>query len=168
MRTIGWSGVEFVTQRDYVVTLASGERIKLAHGDLLTHDPLYRAFRGLVKSPVARWAAGYVPGGWLDAYTLRHAKLSRAQDKYRSLDHGRILQAFDRWLADGRYDYGVIGHFHVPYAERRPAGAGLMLSVESWERPNLLVFEDGAFRRIYLQEPGMPFSREAAESIFGG
>jgi UDP-2,3-diacylglucosamine hydrolase len=166
MAKVGWQGVEFVTQRDYVVTLGSGERIKLTHGDLITDDPWYRAFRGIVKSQTARRAANLIPGGWLDAYSLRHAKVSRAHDKYRSLDHQRILKAFDKWLADGRYDFGVIGHFHVPYAETRPAGQGMMLSVDSWERPNLLIFEDGNFQRIYLEEPERPFTRAPLTSIF--
>ncbi len=168
MTAVGWQGVEFVTERDRVVTLSTGETVKISHGDLITDDFWYRAFRGLVKSRVARYGARLVPGSWLDAYSLKHASISRAQDKYRKLDHARILGAFNRWLADGAYDHGVIGHFHVPYAEKRDTHDGLMLSVDSWDLPNLLIFKDARFQRVFLREVGAPFVFDATESIFRG
>ncbi len=166
MTAVGWPGVEFVTERDRVVTLSTGENIKISHGDLITDDFWYRAFRGLVKSPVARYGARLVPGSWLDAYSLKHAGFSRAQDKYRKLDHARILASFNRWLADGAYDHGIIGHFHVPYAEKRETHDGLMLSVDSWDQPNLLVYKNTRFERVFLREPRAPFVFDPAESIF--
>lgn len=168
MPAIGWQGVEFVTDRDRVLVLGGGERIKLSHGDLIKDDFWYRAFRGLVKSGAARALARLVPGSWLDAYSLKHASVSRAQDKYRKLDHAGILGAFNRWLADGSHDHGVIGHFHVPYAEKRETHDGLMLSVDSWDLPNLLVYKDARFQRVFLRAPGAPFVLEPAESIFRG
>lgn len=166
MAAMGWRGVEVVVARDRAIRLSSGEAIKLSHGDLLKGDKLYAAFRALVKSAFARWCAMRVPGKWLDWYALRHAVMSRAQDKYRTLDHAKILACFNRWLGDGEYDHGIIGHFHVPYAEKRETHDGLMLSVESWDRPNLLVYDGGRFERVFLKEPGAAFKREAAESIF--
>lgn len=163
---IGWEGVEVIQTYDLTLTLKSGERIKVTHGDLLTNEPLYRVFRALVKSSFARVAAQFVPGSWLDAYAMKHATMSRSQDKYRRLDHERILGAFNRWLAASDCDHGIIGHFHVPYAERHETRAGLMLSVESWDRPNLLVYERGEFQRIFLAPPGSPFVFEPAESLF--
>lgn len=157
-----WPEVEIVAQRDYAITLSSGERVKISHGDLLKNDPLYAAFRNVIKSPLATLLARSVPGSWLDAYAIRHARFSRAQDKYRRLDHNLILACFERWLDDellnsdattasGRFDHGVIGHFHVPYAEKRQRDAGSMLCVESWEqRPNLLAYGRGAWIRAYL------------------
>jgi UDP-2,3-diacylglucosamine hydrolase len=168
MSEIGWDGVEIVTERDRVVTLSTGERIKFSHGDLIKDDPWYRAFRGLVKSRFARYGSRLIPGRWLDAYSLKHASVSRAQDKYRKLDHAKILAAFNRWLGDGSYDHGIIGHFHVPYAEKRETHDGLMLSVDSWDLPNLLVYRGARFQRVFLRGPGAPFEFEAAESIFRG
>ncbi len=162
----GWSGVEFVLARDFALTLRSGERIKISHGDLITEDPLYRAFRGLIKSQFARRAASYIPGGWLDAYSLRHAKISRSQDRYRTLNHQRILDAFRAWVDEGAFDHGIIGHFHVPYAEPRQGRPGLLLSVDSWDRPNALIYRDGQFQRVHLQEPGLPFIAEPVASLF--
>ena len=168
LKRIGWDGVEIVQQRDIFINLKSGARFKLTHGDLLTDEPLYKLFRGTLKSQAVRFAATYIPGSWLDAYSLRHAKFSRAQDQYRTLNHGRILDAFARWVGEGECDHGIIGHFHVPYAEKHPRTAQQLLSVESWDRPNLLVFQDGAFQRILLQEPGLPFVRQPISSIFSG
>jgi len=166
MRQVGWPGVEVVDERDLVVALKSGTRIKVCHGDLIIDDPWYRAFRGLIKSRVGTAIARTVPGSWIDAYAMKHASISRSQDKYRTLDHGRILAAFDRWLAEGACEHGIIGHFHVPYAEPRPGGGGCMMSVESWDRPNFLLFGDGVFARTYPKEKGAPFVVSPAESVF--
>lgn len=166
MRQVGWPGVDVVDDRDLLVTLKSGVRIKVCHGDLIIEDPWYRAFRGLIKSRVGTAIARTVPGSWIDAYAMKHATISRSQDKYRTLDHGRILAAFDRWLADGGCDHGIIGHFHVPYAEPRPGGVGCMMSVESWDRPNLLLFGDGRFARAFPRSVGERIEVAAAESVF--
>lgn len=162
MESVGWPGVEIIQTFDLTITVKSGESFRITHGDLLTRDPLYRAFRGLVKSRLARFCASFIPGSWLDAYALKHAKVSRAQDKYRRLDHQRILGAFSRWLSSVDADHGIIGHFHIPYAEKQARSDGLMLSVESWDRPNLLVFADHRFHRIHLSAVGAPFVPEPA------
>ena len=163
---LGWPDIEIVRERDVVVTLKSGERIKVTHGDLIKDDILYRIFRGLVKSRFAAFCARWIPGALLDGYALGHAKVSRAQDRYRRLDHGAILAAADCWLADATYDHGVIGHFHVPYAEKRRGGIGLVVGVDCWDVPNLLVYQDGGFARIFLAGPGEPFTPSPLESIF--
>ena len=79
-----------------------------------------------------------------------------------------IGDAFARWMEDSECDHGIIGHFHVPYAEKHPRTSQLMMSVASWDQPNLLVFQDDAFQRILLEEPGLPFVRQPASSIFTG
>jgi hypothetical protein len=123
-------------------------------------------FRAFVKSAFLAGFARLVPGRWLDRLTLRYARASRAQDRYRTLNHARILGAFNGWLDQGEFDHGVIGHFHVPYAERREVRAGRMMSVDSWDRPNALVFADGVFTRAFLEAPGAAFVRRPAESVF--
>jgi hypothetical protein len=43
----------------------------------------------------------------------------------------------------------------VPYAEpRRDQRKGGLFSVESWDRPNVLAFRDGAFYRYYFNAEG--------------
>ena len=151
MEAMGWRGVRIVKDEALALTLHDGTKIKLTHGDLLGGDPLYGLFRSVIKSRFIRSLARLVPGPWLDAYALSHARMSRATDRYRQLDHHRILSAFDRWLGREGFDHGVIGHFHVPYAEPRIDRPGLLLSVHSWEHPNLLVYQPGSgFRRAYF------------------
>lgn len=163
---LGWEGVEFIQCPDHVITLSDGTRIKLAHGDLIGCDWKYRLFRALVKSRLARWVAQRIPGRWLDAYALRHSRFSRAQDAYRTIDHGRLLSAFNEWLSDGQYDHGIFGHFHIPYAEERRVGDGVILSVECWDRPNVLVYEQGRFFRAFPEAPRTPLALQPAESLF--
>lgn len=165
MDAIGWRGVEIVKDKDLLLTFKDGARIRITHGDQIIHDPWYAIFRRFVKSRFAASLARLVPGRWLDAYTLKHAQVSRAQDKYRTLHHQRILGAFADWLNEGSVDHGVIGHFHVPYAENRPEKPGLMVSVDSWDRPNALIFDQGAFGRVYLTAVGAPFVRSSVKSV---
>lgn len=153
----GWQNIEIVTNGDLLLTLPSGTRVKVNHGDLLYDDRLYAAFRGLIKSRLVRTCARALPGAWLDAYAMRHAAISRSRDQYRKLNHQRVLTAFSRWLATPPHaHHGIIGHYHVPYAEPHTNG-GLMLSVESWDSPSILVYRHSTFWRANLREVGAPF-----------
>lgn len=162
---MGWSGVEVIRSLDAALELKSGVRVMVSHGDLIVDDPLYRAFRGLLKSQWTRWIVRLLPGAWLDSYALMHAKVSRSQDPYRQLHHDRVLGGFERWLDSKQAHHGIIGHFHFPYAERRKQNAGWMLSVESWDRPNILVFNGELFSRGYLASPGSSIVFEPARSV---
>jgi UDP-2,3-diacylglucosamine hydrolase len=166
MEELGWDHVEIIKTHSRPVQLKSGMKIKIGHGDLITDDKAYKAFRGLVKSGFARAIAKRMPGSWLDGYALKHAKVSRSQDKYRKLDHQRILSAFERFLDDGDHVHGIIGHYHVPYAESRSNGKGMMLSVDSWDVPNALVFAQGNFYRLFFQGSAENPRVEIAKSIF--
>lgn len=165
MHEAGWQQVEIVTTRDLVLPLPSGTRVKITHGDLLSDDPLYRMFRALIKSQAVRAGAKLLPGAWLDAYAMRHASISRSRDKYRTLDHQKILANFSQWLVTApTADHGIIGHFHVPYAEPHPHG-GLMVSVASWDQPSVLVFRDRRFWRAHLNEVGAAFQLTTARPL---
>ena len=164
MTRVGWQGVEIIAVRDFILTLKSGARIVIMHGDLLADDPWYRRFRALVKSRFAATLAKLIPGALFDALTMKYARHSRSQDEYRTLDHGRILAAFERWLTAGGFRDGIIGHFHVPYAERR-SGGGQMMSVDCWDKPNLLLYRDGKFERVLLEREGAPFLAAPAASV---
>lgn len=170
LRAFGFRRVELVVDGFCAVQLRDGTRIKIGHGDLLLGDPLYAAFRAVLKSSVLRYGAAVVPGPWLDAYALRHARYSRSRDPYRTLDHGRVLAAAEAWLTEGIQDppfqHGIIGHYHTAYHELRRTGSGSIVSVESWDRPNLLVFRQGAFERVYLEEPGRPLTYQPAKALF--
>jgi UDP-2,3-diacylglucosamine hydrolase len=163
---IGWSGPTIVQGDHHIVRLKTGERIKIGHGDLMLREPAYEIFRATLKSSLVRRVSACVPGSWLDGYALRHASFSRSRDAYRKIDHTRILVAAEQWLSDGAYDHGIFGHFHVPYCERRPNSQGMLVSVESWDRPNLLTYADGSFSRVYLDQPGALFEPSPALSLF--
>lgn len=170
LAAVGWHGVEIMTSGATTVALKSGVRIFIAHGDLLTRDPWYAAFRTVTKSKLAQFGARCVPGPWLDAYALRHAVLSRRRDRYRSLDHERILSALEHEVVAAGADHGIIGHFHVPYAERRQGGNGLLLCVDSWDKPNVLAYESEPgrpkFARAFLLAAGAPFCLQSTEPLF--
>jgi len=163
---IGWGGMTIVQGDHHIVRLTTGERIKIGHGDLMLREPAYELFRATLKSSLVRRASGCIPGRWLDGYALRHASFSRSRDAYRKIDHTRILTAAEQWLAEGAFDHGIFGHFHIPYCERRANGSGMLVSVESWDRPNLLTYVDGSFGRVYLHQPGAPFTPSPATSLF--
>ena len=165
MDQIGWEGVAVVQERDFVVTLRSGAKIKLMHGDRLKNERLYLAFRAFCKSKIVGYLSRFLPGKLLDAYAVAHSGYSRGQDKYRTLDHEEILGHFDRWMGAGEPPHGIIGHFHVPYAEPRRTGTGMMLSVDSWDKPNALTFEAGGFSRLSLTKPGEVYARERVKPM---
>jgi UDP-2,3-diacylglucosamine hydrolase len=161
-----WNGVEIISAINHEIKLRDGTKIRIAHGDLIKQDPWYQLFRGLVKSHFAKWCAKRIPGRWLNAYGLRHATVSRAADGYRKLDHQKILSAANVWLGRSDCQHGIFGHFHVPYGEPRLTGEGLILSVDSWEKPNLLVFEQGQFFRIFMTQLGDEYQTHKVEALF--
>lgn len=148
-----WKGVEFIKAHTFHLEIGSGQTFQFGHGDLIHSDKKYRIFRKFIKSsPILRFVK-LLPGRWIDWIANSAAQLSRSQDQYRSVDHNAILgSAFD-WLERGQAKYGVFGHFHVPYAEKRRDGhEGGVFSVECWDNPNILVFTESQFHRVHLKE----------------
>jgi UDP-2,3-diacylglucosamine hydrolase len=154
MASMGWKGVHIHRPFDLAINLKAGPRVRFCHGDLLHAPKLYRLFRAIIKSPVAILGARAVPGHMFDAWSLNFAAHSRSKDEYRSLDHEALMRAANAWLDRTDAEFGVFGHFHVPYAEPRLAGRGRIFSLDSWDKPNLLVFGRGDFRRIFLAHAG--------------
>ena len=99
----------------------------------------------------------------------RGAHISRSADEYRTINHDAILTAVYTWLESGKQDYGLFGHFHVPYAEPRRDGLkGGVFSVDCWDKPNLLVFKEGRFERLWLGEKLQSPSFELAQPLLAG
>lgn len=163
----GWPGIEVITAQDLMLVLEGGQKLAITHGDLLLDDWKYRAFRTVLKSKLVKAIVDLIPKRWLNWYAVRYASLSRKADRYRQLDHARVLQASETWLAMHEADHGIIGHFHFPYAEPRAQGRGLLLSVASWDQPNLLLFRDGQFWRVWLAAGGGPYRWEPVRSMLG-
>jgi len=155
LRSMGWSGVEIRTERDFAIELRNGLKIQVCHGDLLLSHWTYRVFRFVIKARITHLAARLIPGKWFDLWALNHAKNSRARDEYRTLDHQALMASANRWLDQTSAQHGFFGHFHVPYAEPRAGrNDGRILSVESWDRPNLLVYGPDGFSRVNLKHDG--------------
>jgi UDP-2,3-diacylglucosamine hydrolase len=164
---IGWPGVEIIPEGNFQIKLTQGLNIKMAHGDLVYSKWSYRWFRWFLKSPVVLFIARHVPGKWLDDYALFHARASRASDRYRTLDHEELLGDANRWLNSGDATDGIFGHFHVPYAEPSESQRGLILSVDSWDKPNFLACVDGKFERWFYEKAAKEWQRfELSERSF--
>ncbi len=153
LASLPWSGVQVIDEGTHSIRLKSGHTIQMAHGDLIYSHNRYRAFRRFVKSPFVTQIARYLPGSWMDRLATKGSEVSRAHDQFRAIEHDKILEAVDQWLETGVGDYGIFGHFHVPYAEpRRDGKEGGVFSVDSWDRPNVLGFRDGKFYRYFFDE----------------
>ncbi len=165
LASLPWKGVQVISEGTHTIRLKSGDTVQMAHGDLIYSHNMYRAFRQVVKSPLVTGIARLLPGAWMDKLATKSSEVSRAQDQYRAIEHDKILGAVDAWLEGGTGDYGIFGHFHVPYAEpRRDKRKGGLYSVESWDRPNVLAFRDGRFYRYYF-DPRREQAWEPAEPL---
>lgn len=153
----GWKGVDFYPGGETQLQLQSGETFKLAHGDMIYSHQRYKAFRRVVKSRLITGIARWVPGPLMNWIATRGAHISRSQDEYRAINHDAILGAVHVWLDQGNHDYGLFGHFHVPYAEPRASGQeGGLFSVDCWDKPNMLLYRDKKFERLWLDSPDAP------------
>lgn len=151
---VPWQGVEIITCRDHFIKFRD-RRAKITHGDLVYSPKAYRAFRSVVKARWFLYLAQFIPGPVLDYLAMRGAEASRAQDTYRQMNHKAILAAMDSWF-NGEADFALFGHFHVPYAHPSFADKGALLSLSSWDQPNLLVYHEGFRRLLYRGEELRP------------
>jgi UDP-2,3-diacylglucosamine hydrolase len=157
LAALPWKGVQVVEEGTHTIRLKSGEIVQMAHGDLIYSHRRYRSFRWLVKSSLVTAIARFLPGAWMDGLATKGSEVSRSQDQYRAIEHDKILGAVDSWLEGGLANFGIFGHFHVPYAEpRRDGKAGGVFSVECWDRPNVLAFRNGGFYRYFFEESSDP------------
>ena len=148
-----WQGVEFFPSGEAEIQIRSGETFNLAHGDLIYSHERYKKFRRFVKSRFVTGVARWVPGPLMNWLATSGAHISRGADEYRTINHDAILGAVYNWLEKSHHKYGLFGHFHVPYAEKRRDGKdGGVFSVDCWDVPNFLVFKDGEFKRLVLGE----------------
>jgi UDP-2,3-diacylglucosamine pyrophosphatase LpxH len=143
---LSWRGVQFVGVGSKDFVLPMGQVVRAAHGDLVYSTLGYRLFRGFLKSWLVRFLCTYiVPSRMLDAYALSHAKVSRASDSYRTLNHQALMTDVTCWIGP-ETSIGLIGHFHTPYYEQLSEGQAL-LSVKDWSTPNFLVLKDNSVWR---------------------
>ena len=125
-----------------------GSQILITHGDLLRFDPWYNLYRTLIRSTTVNYLAAIFPQFLLDRLTLWFATTSRKKDKYRALNHKKIIESATSRLDESTAKTIIFGHFHHPYDEDLGAGRRLV-SVSSWDQPSCLILrEDGVIERI--------------------
>jgi UDP-2,3-diacylglucosamine hydrolase len=159
LNDLPWRGIEFVAGGTKIIPLANGQSVQAAHGDMIYSHRRYKAFRYAVKSRFVTGVATLFPGSFLDRLTSKTSEVSRSADAYRPIYHEKILDAVDSWMesrvgqAEEGSHYGIFGHFHVPYAEpRRDLKEGAVLSVDSWDKPNALIFAREGICRLWLPD----------------
>ena len=146
-----WSGVQVHSDGQTSIEVAE-TTFKLAHGDMVYSHERYKKFRCVVKSRPFTELARWIPGPILNWLATRGAHASRSQDQYRTIHHDKILNAAETWLNESNEQYGLFGHFHVPYAQRiQSKRDGGLFSVDCWDSPNLLIFRDRQFYRTYYE-----------------
>ena len=158
MNKLDWPGVQFVKSSGLSVRLSTGVTLAICHGDLLCAPWHYHLYQALTRSWLFNATAQLVPPAPLDRLALFLSKKSRASSNSKRLDHAKILDAAQRWLLASAADYGVFGHFHVPYCyPAQPQAGPRLVSVDSWDVPNFLTFDGDRFKRVHLQGVGQPF-----------
>jgi UDP-2,3-diacylglucosamine hydrolase len=162
LKALPWKGIEIVPNGTFLIPLKNGQFVQAAHGDMIYSHRRYKAFRWLVKGWFVQAVARLFPGTFLDHLTRKTSEVSRAADDYRPIYHDKILAAVDDWMErkDAVAQYGIFGHFHVPYAEpRRDLKEGAVLSVDSWDKPNALVFQENGISRVWFEGDGAGVER---------
>ncbi len=140
---------EVVPSEGKVWTGMTGQKILISHGDLLRFDPWYDLYRKIIRSNVVSVLALIFPQFLLDHLTLWFARTSRKKDRYRSLNHSKIIESAANKLNETTAETIVIGHFHHPYDEDLGNGKRLV-SVASWDQPSCLVLgADAKFARVF-------------------
>lgn len=146
---IAWPNVKIVSSKDCAIKLASGQKLKFTHGDLIVKDSFYRLYRAIVKSRLFAFLAKTIPSKFVDSFALGHARSSRKRGDYKVLDQAGLFEAANKWL-DREFDHGIFGHYHNPFCRVREGLPGYLLCLDAWNKPNALVFREGAFYRTYF------------------
>ena len=146
---LGWPGVCFITSKDYILPFSKNTHIAFSHGDLLSSPWHYHYYIRFLRSPFVMFLVSLIPGKLLDSLSLYFSSFSRDSQKNRVFPKERILAAINSWVDTLDCQHAVVGHFHYPFDEQRGSGAGRIMSVESWDRPNYLVFDGAAFKRVF-------------------
>jgi UDP-2,3-diacylglucosamine hydrolase len=143
-----WPGVELIPGHATKIRVG-GSSIGLIHGDVLGAPWHYHWYRRFTHTRVFRHMGLMLPESFLDRLALSISKKSRARGRMRRVPHQHIISHLRAWYQQQNCDHGVVGHFHNPYHLKTPTG-GLIMGLESWDRPNYLSFTEGVFKRTYL------------------
>lgn len=147
LKDLPWTGVNLCEDRSTIIRLGE-TAIALTHGDVLGAPWHYHCYRWITRTRLFKAGGMMVPATLLDRLALGISRKSRQRGYSKKLDHRRIIAKIRDWYRSTGCPYGVVGHFHVPYHLREEQG--LIMGLESWDKPNYLAFRDGSFIRVYL------------------
>lgn len=156
IQELGWEGVEFVTKKDYILSLNEGTTIGFSHGDRIGSPWHYKIYLAITRSYWFRCAGLLCPQSFLDKLCLAISKRSRLNSSGKKIPHQKILSHMELWLDQINAEHGVVGHFHVPYQSNHPS-KGKILGLCSWDQPNVLAFDGQSFCRYYIKDIGKAF-----------
>lgn len=148
---VDWGKVEVVTNFEKKITISDGTQFVFTHGDRLLAPPSYFWYLRVTRSRIFSLIARFLPQKRLDDLALAISRKSRSKDKYRILDHEKVLNSVNNWIGQHDHAHGIFGHFHHPYFEKRKDNKGFVISMDSWWHPNFLGYKDSRFVRINLE-----------------
>lgn len=155
-----WEGVRFISQGETAITLSNGKKFCFTHGDTLVKTWHYSLYYRLVRSKIFKWAGQCCPQKLLDNFCLRVSQKSREKSANKKINHNNILDKASEWLKSVESEYGIFGHFHVPYFYRgKDSKERILASLASWDKPNALSYAEGKFYRYLLHDPKADFEK---------
>lgn len=149
LKKLRWKYVEVLTSEPLILEIA-GKRIGVCHGDKFNPPLPYRIYLYLVSSWLFQTLVSWLPQKTLDTWCLSVSATSRSRDDIASMNHESILKGAEEWAERNDVGICVFGHFHIPYALKRPSGVKLV-SCHDWSLPNVLLVKEGQFERHYLE-----------------
>jgi len=153
LKYLGWQGVTFINSESYLLQADSQTKILLAHGDHLIAKKLYKIFKFITKSFPFYLLASFVPGSVIDKICLCLSKRSK-DSRYKKEQQDFLpvlLQEANFWLDGKDTHHGVFGHFHKQILEKRKKKSeGHIVCLNSWSKPNYLLFHQGIFKHYDL------------------
>ena len=152
MQYLPWKGVEFVQGKTLRIESSKGHSFAFTHGDYLKAPWHYRLYSEVVRSRLSKFCALKVPQKYLEKLALAISAKSRKQSYSQPIDHKDIVSRISEWLMEQKADFGIVGHFHVPYDVKIDNNQRRIFGLDSWDKPNCLTFQDGQFYRIYPKD----------------
>lgn len=150
-----WVGVKFVNKKTLKLSLHNGKSVSFIHGDYIGATWHYAAYSKLIRSRLSEFFACKIPQKWLDSLALGISGKSRERSYSKELDSEALKTKILEWVHHEKSDYGIFGHFHIPFDFSDEEGSQRALCLESWEKPNFLSYDSGHFYRNYFQNNGI-------------
>lgn len=149
---LGWEGVEFVKSKNLKIKIPNGPSFAFTHGDYLEAPWHYRLYSELIRSKLSKILASSVPQNFLNTLALKVSAQSRKKSYSKRIEHKKIIKKISKWLTEQDTDFGIVGHFHIPYNVKVEKKPSQFFGLDSWDKPNCLAYDKGHFYRIYYKD----------------